>query len=94
MGVEPGEGLLETQAEGPVFLLAREGSRPPGHAFTRSHACDYAFTRLQDPALCRVDKELVPGAGRWRRALNSELGRPCLNAGSATLSLGGLGRVR
>lgn len=97
MGAEPGQGLLTTQAEGPVLILVKEGSRPPGHAFTRLHACVYTFSRLhlhvytEDPALCRVDKELVSGAGQWRRALNSEFGRRCSNTGSATFSLAGLG---
>lgn len=62
--------------------------------------CIYTFTRLrlrvytEDPALCRVDEELVSGAGQWRGALNSGLGRPWVNASSATFSPGGLGRVR
>lgn len=70
MGVEPGEGLLETQAEGPVFLLAREGSRPPGHAFTRSHACDYTFTRLRLRVYTPARPSPVPsgqGVSPWGR---------------------------
>lgn len=49
MGVEPGKGLLTTQAEGPGFLLVREGRCPPGCAFTHLHACVYAFTRKTQP---------------------------------------------